>query len=352
MPKISIILAVYNVENYLRQGLDSLVNQTLKDIEIICVNDGSTDGSLEILNEYASKDNRVKVINQENQGPGVARNNAIKNATGDYIMIMDSDDWYEPDACELCYNQITANKNDFVTFNASKYYEKTGKKQLYDFRTRPFKKYINNPNIKISELDNDFIKTPYTWAQIYSREFIIKNEIKYTEETLGEDLYFWIKAIISADTFSIIEKPIYNYRIRQGSATADYSETWHSLFYTRYRCLEMLENTSIGLNYMEALIIDDIQSFLYWYKKLIDEKQMNKGFYNELRKIFLLFKKKYKLDKVKKYVKYELYEKICNTPWYLYLLKLWLKKLFSVTKTKTHRVIILFGIKFKIKRSK
>ena len=93
MPKISVIIPVYNVEKYLRECLDSLLNQTFKDIEIICVNDGSTDGSLNILNEYASKDSRFIIINQNNQGLSAARNNGLNVAKGDYVAFLDSDDY-------------------------------------------------------------------------------------------------------------------------------------------------------------------------------------------------------------------------------------------------------------------
>ena len=114
MTKVSIIIPVYNRENYLPKALDSAVNQTLKDIEIICIDDCSTDNSLGILKEYASKDNRIIVLEQkENQGQGVARNRALDIAKGEYIMCLDSDDWLELNACELAYNQISKNKLKF-----------------------------------------------------------------------------------------------------------------------------------------------------------------------------------------------------------------------------------------------
>lgn len=96
-PKVSIIVPVYNVENYLRKCLDSLINQTLKNIEIICINDGSTDNSLSILEEYASKDERIIVINQENAGVSSARNRGLEIATGEYIAFVDADDSVTPD---------------------------------------------------------------------------------------------------------------------------------------------------------------------------------------------------------------------------------------------------------------
>ena len=111
--KVSIIVPVYNVEKYLRKCLDSLVNQTLKDIEIICINDGSTDDSLNILQEYAREHHNVVVIDQENQGVSIARNNGINKAQGDYIGFVDPDDWVEPDMFKILYEKAEENKNSF-----------------------------------------------------------------------------------------------------------------------------------------------------------------------------------------------------------------------------------------------
>ena len=111
---ISIIVPIWNTDKYLRRCLSSLVNQTKKDIEIICVNDGSTDNSLEIINEFAAKDSRIKAVTQKNQGVAVARNVGLKNATGVYIMWCDSDDEYVPDMCEKMFNAIETQKVDMV----------------------------------------------------------------------------------------------------------------------------------------------------------------------------------------------------------------------------------------------
>ena len=117
-PKISVIIPVYNTETYLLECLDSIVNQTLKDIEIICVNDGSTDNSLSILKEYASKDNRIKIIDKENEGQGYSRKVGLDNSTGKYILFCDSDDYYsELTAFEELYNYIEKVEVDVVIFS-------------------------------------------------------------------------------------------------------------------------------------------------------------------------------------------------------------------------------------------
>jgi glycosyltransferase EpsH len=117
-PLVSIIVPVYNAEKYLKRCLDSLICQTLHSIEILCVNDGSTDSTSAILDEYAQKDARIKVFNQENQGPGVARNTALNNAKGKYILFCDADDTLEPEAAFECSQAMEKNNVDIVMFNS------------------------------------------------------------------------------------------------------------------------------------------------------------------------------------------------------------------------------------------
>lgn len=115
MVKVSIIVPVYNVEKFLEKCLDSLVNQTLHDIEIICINDGSTDKSLEILKSFANKDKRITVIDKQNEGPSVARNVGLEKAQGEYIGFVDSDDWVDLDFYEKLYNSAINNGADIST---------------------------------------------------------------------------------------------------------------------------------------------------------------------------------------------------------------------------------------------
>ena len=112
--KVSVVMPVYNVENYIEECLDSLINQTLKEIEIICVDDGSTDGTLKLLYKYEEADSRVKIIQQQNQYAGVARNNGMKHAVGEYIIFLDSDDFFEKTMLEKMYNEAKRTEADLV----------------------------------------------------------------------------------------------------------------------------------------------------------------------------------------------------------------------------------------------
>ena len=121
IPKVSVIIPVYNTEEYLRECLDSVVNQTLKDIEIICIDDGSTDSSLDILKEYAKKDNRITVLKQKNQSSGIARNAGLSIAQGKYLSFLDSDDLFELELLESLYKKIISTKSDIAICDADKF---------------------------------------------------------------------------------------------------------------------------------------------------------------------------------------------------------------------------------------
>ena len=131
--KISIVLPVYNVANYLRKCLDSLVNQTFEDFEVICVNDGSTDLSLGILEGYSLTDSRFKIITQENQGLSGARNTGIQHVQGDYILFVDSDDWLEETALEQLYEHVEGFNSDITMFKFKYYNENSS-----EFSEGPF----------------------------------------------------------------------------------------------------------------------------------------------------------------------------------------------------------------------
>ena len=186
MIKVSIIVPVYNTEKYLKKCLDSLVNQTLKDIEIICINDGSLDNSLQILKEYEKKDNRIKIVNQRNQGVSIARNNGIKLASGEYIGFTDSDDYVDLDFYEKLYNG--ANNQDMCGGEI--------KKSNYQYR-----KYY------------------CFWSYIYKKSLIINNNIIFPEKiTNGEDVCFLWKAIFLSNKINYVNNTYYHYIKRNGSA--------------------------------------------------------------------------------------------------------------------------------------
>ena len=213
MPKISIIIPVYNVEKYLRQCLDSVVNQTLHDIEIICVNDGSTDGSAQILEEYRQRDERIKVIHKENEGVSIARNKGIEQATSEYITFCDSDDTFKSNLCEKVYEKINKDSPDVIYYGHDNY--------IND-------KYSDTDCVNIKKLKNNGFKYKdwldlqvFIWEKTFKKTFLLQNNIAFPQNIKNaEDVVFCLECFLSNPKYSIIEDSLYNYSVeRNGKST-------------------------------------------------------------------------------------------------------------------------------------
>ena len=208
--KVSVCVPIYNVEKYLGECLDSIINQTLKDIEIICVNDGSTDNSLNILKEYAQKDNRIKIIDKTNSGYGASMNMALNSAKGEYIGVIESDDFAQKDMFETLYNLAKENDADIAKSDWYKYWSKN-KFVKKENRISPAKAgYVTN-----FEKDNSLVRiNPSVWSGIYKREFLDDNNIRFLE-TPGasyQDLSFTFKLFTLAKRVILTDKAYLYYR--------------------------------------------------------------------------------------------------------------------------------------------
>ena len=220
--KVSIIIPVYNVAKYLRECLDSAINQSLKDIEIICVNDGSTDNSLEILEEYAQKDPRVKVLSIDNKGISIARNYGIVHATGKYIGFIDSDDYINEYMFEKLYISCEQNDLDLAMCKISLFDNQTGEfyneLDYYNLGVFDgFEKEIFNSDDTIS-FTNDIVVNAYN--KLYRRTLLDDNFIYFPPKLIFEDEIFFIKTYLTAKRISIVNEFLYYYRVnREGSIT-------------------------------------------------------------------------------------------------------------------------------------
>lgn len=211
MIKVSVIVPVYNVEEYIQECLDSLVKQTLDEIEIICVNDGSTDNSLKILNEYASKYPKIKVINRENHGVSAARNAGVKASIGKYIAFVDSDDWVDYDFFEKLF-MSAENKNASIA--AGGIVRTKGEKRKINISYNEEKLFTNiQDKIKICNIP----KYCYVWNKIYKRKELEMNNIEFVEGINFEDVRFTIRAIYFLKKLVTVPETNYYYRKRKGS---------------------------------------------------------------------------------------------------------------------------------------
>lgn len=355
MPKVSLILPVYNVEAYIFECLESLVNQTLSDIEIICINDASPDGSWDIVQKYAAADKRFVLISlPENHGQGYARNQGLEKATGEYIMFVDPDDWLELNACELAYNQIKKNNNDFLWFGMSIYNE--NKQQLVQDKHRlsGLLNYIGQSNVKLSEINEPFLKTGEVCNKIYKRSLIEQHHIRFGEGRASEDITFTANFLLRFNDMSIINAPLYIYRVRDNSSTAIGTKYLDEFCHNRNEGVITILS-SAAENIKKAYLIWHIIGFLYWYKRYSEtDNKVAKSLYSEMRKSFILIANKYDISEIQSYIKYSEFKRIIKYTWFEQKVRKLLKQLFSIKKSNNqrHKVITILGIKFKINREK
>ena len=236
-PKVSVIVPVYNTEPYLRQCLDSIANQTLREIEILCVDDGSTDGSKEILKEYQRKDSRFIILEQQGRlGAGAARNEGLSAARGTYLSFLDSDDFFRPRMLELCADRMERDHSDVAVYSAKQYNTRTGEtvylpwslQAKYCPKHSPF-----SPAEMKDFLFNAFQNWP--WNKMFRRDLIENNHIRFQEIARTNDAAFVLSTLASAKRISLVRKPLACYRIAAGSSLQSTNEETPLCFWQAYQ---------------------------------------------------------------------------------------------------------------------
>ena len=205
--KISVILPVYNSEKYIKKAIESVLTQTFSDFELIIVNDGSTDATSDIINSF--DDERIKVITQSNQGPGAARNNALKSVNSDYVMFLDSDDWYHPKAIETAYGEATKFSTDLTFFQMINY----DNGEVYEndwFDLKSFDESFENRAFSPEETPGSIFDLSVGVCQkIYNADFLRRIDAKFPEGIFFEDMPFFYYVYLKAERISIIKKHLY-----------------------------------------------------------------------------------------------------------------------------------------------
>lgn len=214
---ISIIIPVYNVENYLTYCLDSILNQTFQDYEVIMINDGSTDRSPDICEEYSKKDSRYKTLHKENGGQSTARNQGVKIAKGDYLMFIDSDDFLTNNNClQIIFNGLRTSP-DVLAYRYYKYFSSRHKSDC-GINMSSMVSLDKFGTIKeLVKRDSFFCSC---WSKVVKRSLIIKNGITFDESLSCEDMDWYFNVISYSKTVEVIDYPVINYRQREGSVTS------------------------------------------------------------------------------------------------------------------------------------
>ncbi len=307
MCNISIIVAAYNVEMYIGKCIKSLIKQTFSNIEIVVVNDGSTDSTRDILEKYSSIDDRIKIVNKKNEGLIEARKSGLKVASGEYIMFVDGDDWLKNDACELLYNKATSYNLDIAYYNLVFAIGKHLKQNnIYDFGVIEGEEYLK------LVLTNKIRAN--TVLQFIRREFLIENNIKFIQDvTYAEDLAITVSLAINNPKVGCVNQSLYYYYQRADSITKivdkkvfDIEKVIDTI--EKYLMDRDLDNkykeefnflSYLHLYYYRVVDIDSVQEihldiFKRWKKRNLNivDNQYYKGF---IREISILNKIKIKL---------------------------------------------------------
>ncbi|MGP8024228.1 MAG: glycosyltransferase family 2 protein [Methanobacterium sp.] len=271
--KISIIIPVYNVDKYLKQCLDSVINQTLKNIEIICVNDGSTDNSSQILKEYAKKDDRINVINQENAGQGAARNTGLTYAKGDYIGFVDSDDWVDITMFEKFYKNAKFHESDIVMgpiliVNESK--EEFKDFSYYDLNY--FNEDFNNSVFNYKKTKEFILRIAVTvYNKIYKTELINKINAKFPEGLIFEDNPFFYQTYLNAKNVSLIREYLYFHRVnRPNSIVTKANERFSDMIKIKNLNIKNFSSLTNFKDYEIDLLNNKIGGIFYRYFQVPD----------------------------------------------------------------------------------
>ena len=208
---ISVIIPIYNVSEYLEQCLDSIISQSFKNIEIICIDDCSTDNSLEILKKYSSIDTRIQVFhNSENKGVSATRDSGLKIAKGDYIHFFDPDDWLEPEAYSSIIDTLKQHQDLDILFTSYNWYNNTTKEsKKIEFPNKNILGQILNPKTDISAFDN---WERMCWLKFIKRSFLLKNNINFDNRSSIVDFEWSAKTYVYADKLLYIDIPVNNYR--------------------------------------------------------------------------------------------------------------------------------------------
>ena len=317
MKKVSIIVPVYNVEIYLENCINSLIRQSYENIEIILINDGSTDKSLDICNSYKSKDNRIFVLSQPNSGVSYARNLGLKSATGEYILFVDSDDFVNENFVQ---KMVESMENVDMTICA---YLENYKNDNIEHRIIENETVIDNVSA-INKMFNRTYYGGYIWNKIFRKSIIEKNKIEFDSNIhMCEDLLFVSKYMCKCKLIKVIPDLLYNYRMRESSAVWNKKNKKYESLFISYNELYILhEQNNIKLDYLKYEILNSIYSnnikiksikkYLKYdisksYKYVILSKSIsrNKKINLFIKKNFNIIYRKYMNKKIKKLEMYK-----------------------------------------------
>ena len=224
-PKVTVIIPVYNTGKYLRGCLDGVVNQTMREIEIICIDDGSTDDSPAILRDYREKDNRIIVVTQENRGAGAARNAGLDIARGEYLSILDSDDIYDIAMIEKMYNRTEELQADMTVCLSKSFDDITGKISDRKSLAADIRKDVFSYKDALKKYPEFDFFIGWAWDKLFRKSFIARHGIRFQEISHSNDAFFVFTAMYAAERITVLRESLVRHRInREGSVASTHNK--------------------------------------------------------------------------------------------------------------------------------
>lgn len=283
MPTISVIIPIHNIEAHLRQCLDSVLAQTWQDMEVICIDDGSTDATPTILAEYAQADARIRVFSQENSGPGVARNRGLDQASGAYVIFLDSDDWFEPNLLERMLHTLQANQADLVICRCVEFDTHTGKEYPSEWTLKT--KYLHGDCFAPTEVANYLFQFTYgmPWDKLYSRKLLRESGIRFPALGNSEDLAFVFPSILAAKRICICREVLVHHRInRSGSVSNSRVRQPEAPFIAFQIVRQYLYDHGLYSLY-EQSFMNWAMEFFTWHISSMDDKEIQRKYQHKLQ---------------------------------------------------------------------
>lgn len=278
MKLVSIIIPIYNSQKYIPRCIESIINQTYKNIEIICIDDGSIDSSLNLIQNYANKDNRIKIYTQSNSGPSVARNYGLNVATGDYIMFVDSDDYIHHNMVELLISSISRNNTMVLCNNIEIYNNKSEDRKLFENLNKDL-----NKNLVIEEIAKG--KAGLVCGKLFNKSIVDKFNIRFKKDiTMCEDQIFFLNIAMNCEEFIHIPKSLYYYdRCNENSITIKYNS---NAMDNQLKVLTYIEKLLAQSNLKESKINEIVdRRFIESINFCINNEVLNSNLMNSKQKI-------------------------------------------------------------------
>lgn len=272
VPGISVIIPVYNQELYLEQCLDSVLNQTFVDMEVLCIDDGSSDRSPEILENYAKKDDRLRIFHQKNQGAGAARNHGLRMAKGTYLSFLDSDDFFEPDMLLKAYEQAKRDQADFVVFESDQYQTDQDKFVPCSWAVRKADLPPYTPFTYRQLTDNIFESfVGWAWDKLYLHSFIKEKQLWFQEQRTSNDLLFVFSALVAARRISVVREVLaHQRRGNKNSLSNTREKSWFCFYDALIALREYLKQQGIFWE-VERDFVNYALNFLLWHLNTLEE---------------------------------------------------------------------------------